>query len=135
MNKGYLEEKYRYWQVKSHERNMSDQLASSNCPTPFFKRTHPQIPIVFSPDQMSTEIEQIADSSIDTQESLGLSNRFELSYSPLPDPSCFMRLFRPIILILLSTVDRLRNQFSVSKTIAAQLIRHDLPRLSRMASQ
>jgi len=43
-----------------------------------------------------------------------------------------MRLLRPIILILLGTVDRLRDKLTVSNTIASQLIRNDLPGLAAM---
>ena len=46
-----------------------------------------------------------------------------------------MRLLYSIILVLLGTVDRLRNQFPISDTITTQLVCHDLPRLTTMTSQ
>ncbi len=70
-----------------------------------------------------------------TQESLSLPNRLELSHPPLPDPGRFMRLLCPIILILLSTVDRLRHHLPMRYSIAAQLISHDLPGFAAMATQ
>jgi hypothetical protein len=41
---------------------------------------------MFSPDQVPTQIEQITDSCVGTQESLSLSSRFELSHPSLSDP-------------------------------------------------
>ena len=61
-----------------------------------------------------------------TQESLCLSPRFELAHPSLPDPGRLMRLLYSIILILFSTVDRLRNQSLMRHAIAAQFIGHDL---------
>ena len=49
-------------------------MVSSYRLTPFFKRTFPEVPIMLSPNQVPTEIEQIADSSMSTQKSLGLPN-------------------------------------------------------------
>ena len=109
--------------------------ASSYYPIPFCKRTDPEITVMLGTYFVPTQIEQIADSSMDTQKPLRLTNRFELSHSSLPDPSRLMRLFRSIILVLLGTVDRLRNQFPMSNTIASQRISHDLPGLIAMTAQ
>ena len=46
-----------------------------------------------------------------------------------------MRLLSPIILILLSAVYHIRHQFSMRHTIAAQLVRHNLPGFSTMTLQ
>ena len=46
-----------------------------------------------------------------------------------------MRLLDPIILILLSTVDRLEHHISVRHTIASQFIGHDLPGFTAMTTQ
>jgi hypothetical protein len=54
-----------------------------------------------------------------SQKPLCLLDRFELPHPPLPDPSRLMGLLSPIILILLGTVDRLRNQFTMCNAIAA----------------
>ena len=43
-----------------------------------------------------------------------------------------MRVLSPIILILLGTVERLRDELTVSNTIASQFIGHDLPGLAAM---
>ena len=70
-----------------------------------------------------------------TQESLSLLGRLKLTHPSLSHPGRLVRLLRPIILILFSTVDRLGHQLSMCYTIAAQLICHDLPRLTAMATQ
>ena len=67
---------------------------------------------------------------MDTQKSLSLHHRFEAPHTSFSHPGRFMRLLCSIILILLSAVDRVRNQFPMSNTIAAQLVSHDLPRLT-----
>jgi len=46
-----------------------------------------------------------------------------------------MRLFSPIILILRSTVNRLGDELTVSNSIAAQFIGHNLPWFAAMVSQ
>ena len=46
-----------------------------------------------------------------------------------------MRLLSAIMLILLSAVDRLGDKLSMRNTITAQLVRHDLPGFSTVASQ
>ena len=54
-----------------------------------------------------------------SKESLRLTNSLKLTHPSLPETSRLMRLLHPIILILLRTVDRLRNQLPVGYTIAA----------------
>ena len=68
-------------------------------------------------------------------ESLCLNHRLELSHSSLSYPCRLMRLLRSIILILLGTVDRLRNQLPVSHAIAAQFVSHDLSGFAAMVTQ
>ena len=51
-------------------------------------------------------------------ESLGLPGQLELTHPSLPYPSRLMRLRCPIIFILLGTVNRLRNQFSMCNALA-----------------
>ena len=89
---------------------------------------------MFSPNQVPAQIEKITDSSMYTQEPLSLPGRFELTHPTLSHPGRLVGLLSPIILILLSTVDCLGDQLTVSNTITAQLIRHDLPRLAAMAA-
>jgi hypothetical protein len=83
---------------------------------------------------MTAQIEKVTDSRMDTQKSLSLLNRFEFTHPSLPHPSHFMRLLSPIILILFSAVYRLGNQLPMSNAITPQLVRHDLPGFSSMAS-
>lgn len=77
---------------------------------------------MLSPDMVSAKVNQICNRSMSIQESLCLPDRFKPSHHPLPHPGRFVRLFCPIILILLGAVDRLRNQFPMSNPIAAQLL-------------
>lgn len=59
--------------------------------------------------------------------------RYRLSAHPtFSHPGCFVRLHCPIVLILLSAVDRLRNNFPVGDAVAPQPVGHDLPRLRAM---
>ena len=67
-----------------------------------------------------------------SNESLRLSHRLESPHPSLSYPGRLVRLFCPIILILLSTVDRCGNQLAMCNTITAQLIRHDLSWLAAM---
>ena len=45
-----------------------------------------------------------------------------------------MRLLCPIILILLRTVDRVRNQFPVCNSVTSQFISHDFPGFAAIVS-
>ena len=58
-------------------------------------------------DFMSTQIEQIGHSRMGTEKPLSLPHRFELPHTSPSNPSRLMGLLGPIILILLSAVDRL----------------------------
>jgi len=82
---------------------------------------------VLCPNQVPAEIEQIGYSSMHTQESLCLPNRFKLAHTPFPYPGRLMRLLCPVILSLFGTVDSLGNELPMGNAIAAQLIRNDLP--------
>jgi len=81
---------------------------------------------------MPSKIEQIRYSGMGAQESLSLADRLKLPHPPLPDPRRLVRLLCPIIFILLSAVDRLRDQFTMGNSVASQLIRHDLSELPSM---
>ena len=70
-----------------------------------------------------------------TQKSLSLPDRLELPHPSLSHPGHLMRLLCSIILILFSAVDGLWNQLSMSNTITAQFVGHDLPRLATMIAQ
>jgi hypothetical protein len=70
-----------------------------------------------------------------TQKSLSLSDRLELPHPSLPDSGRFMRLLSPIVFILLSTVDRLGDQLSMSYAITAQLVSHDLSRFTAVITE
>ena len=84
-------------------------------------------------DFMPTQVKQIGHSGMGTEKSLSLPYGFERPHPSLSHPGRFMGLLCPIILILLSTVDRFRNQLPMSNTIAAQFVSHDLPGFTAMA--
>ena len=65
-----------------------------------------------------------------TQESLSLLDRFERPHPSLPDSGSLMGLLCSVVLILVGAVDRISNQFSVSDSIASQLIGYDLSGLT-----
>ncbi len=81
---------------------------------------------------MPAEIEKIIDCCVCAQESVSLPGRLEPTHPSLSHAGRFMRLLSPIILILLSTVDRFRNQFPMGNAIACQLVSYDLPRFTAM---
>ena len=89
---------------------------------------------MFSPDQVPTQVEKILHHGMRSHEALSLPHRLETTHPSLSNPGRLMRLFRPIIFILFSAVDRLWHQLPVSNAIAAQFVRHDLSRLAAMAS-
>lgn len=68
-------------------------------------------------------------------EPLGLLHRLEAPHSSRSHPGRLMRLFSPIILILLSTVDRLRHKFTMCNITIPQFVCRDLPELTATASQ
>jgi hypothetical protein len=55
----------------------SDLVASSNRPAPFNERTHPEIAVMLGTYQMSTEVEEISDSSVDASVRPKLKVRFQ----------------------------------------------------------
>ncbi|MFT7213171.1 MAG: hypothetical protein ACI9XK_003427 [Granulosicoccus sp.] len=84
---------------------------------------------------MATQIEQTVDSSINTQESLSLFDRFKLrdtgpTHGSLPHPGGLMRRLSSIVGVFLSGVNRCRHQFSMCHTIASQFFRDYLPWLT-----
>ena len=86
-------------------------------------------------DQMPTQIEKVVDSGMGRHKSLRLLHRLEPPHTPLSHPRRFVRLLSPVILILLSTVDRSRNQLPMSNTVTSQFVGHDLPGFTAMVSQ
>ena len=130
----------RYWQVKFLEPGKSRHSSSSNRPVPLIKRSDPEIPVILSPDQMPSQVEQVADrsracpalSGMGTQKSLRLTCRFEPTHPSLPNSGRLVRLLCPIILILLSTVDRLGYQLPMCDAVTSQLVSHNLPGFTTM---
>ena len=68
------------------------------------------------------------------QESLSLPNRLELSHPSFLYPDRLMGLLSLTILILFGAVDRIRYQFAMGNTVAAQFICNDLSRLAAMTA-
>ena len=80
-NEGRIE---RHRQVNFLRPRHSGAGSSSNGPTPFSERTDPELPIMPSPDQVSTQVKQIMNRSMGSDESLSLAYRFELSHAAFP---------------------------------------------------
>ena len=68
---------------------------------------------MFSADFMSAQVKQVGNSGMSTEESLRLSRRLESSHPSLPHPSRLVRLLGSVVLILLSTVDRVPGEFLI----------------------
>ena len=77
---------------------------------------------MLGPNQVPAKIEQVTDNRMCTHKTLSLSDRLESPHPPLSNPGRLMRLLGPIILILLSTVNRLWHELAMCNTIA-ELIR------------
>ena len=69
-----------------------------------------------------------------TQKPLSLPYRFESSHPPFPDPGRLMGLLCSIVCVPICDMDGLWNQLSMSNTITPQLVCHDLPGFTTMAS-
>ena len=69
-----------------------------------------------------------------SHEPLRLTDRLKSPHPSFPGPGRLMRLLRPIILILLCTVDRLWHQLTMCNTIAAHFTGHDLSGLASVRS-
>jgi hypothetical protein len=80
-------------------------------------------------------VEWVVDSCVERYKSLGLSKGFELSHPSFPDPGRFMRLLGSIILILLSAMNHIRHQLSISNAITLQFVGHYLPGFTAMTPQ
>ena len=107
-------------------------LESSYRPAPISERTGPKIPIVFSADQMPTQVEQVTDGGMRTQEPLSLPSRFELTHPSLPYPGRLVGLLYAIVLILVGTMNHIRYQLSMCNAITAQLVSDDLSGFASM---
>ncbi len=70
-----------------------------------------------------------------SHKSLRLPSRLESPHTPLPHLSRLMGLLSPIILILLSAVDRFWDQLTMSDSIALQLVGHDFSWLAAIITQ
>ncbi len=68
------------------------------------------------------------------QKSLSLPYRFKFPHSSLSHPGWLMRLLDPIICILGSVVDGLRDELPAGNAIAAQFVSDDLPWLTILGS-
>ena len=89
---------------------------------------------MFSPDQVPSKIEQIADGSMGGDESLRLAHRFESPHPTLSNPGRLVGLLSAVILILFGTVDRFRNQLPVGHPVTSQLVSYDFPGFASMRS-
>ena len=68
-------------------------------------------------------------------EALSLLDRFEATHTALPDTRWLVGKFSSIIRILLSVMNCIGDQFSMSYAVAFQLVGHDLSWLLAMCLQ
>ena len=68
-----------------------------------------------------------------TQKSLSLPGRLEFPHSPLPHSGRLMGLLDSIVGILVSHMDRFRDDLPMGDPITSQLIGDDLPGFNAMA--
>jgi hypothetical protein len=72
--------------------------------------------------EVSPHSKQILDGGVDTEESLSLSSRLESSHLAFSLSSRLVRDLNPVVLVLPSCVGNRWNQFSMSGTVASQLV-------------
>ncbi len=75
-----------------------------------------------SPQRVASYAEEILDESMNGQESLRLTWRFELSHLPLTLPRRLMRDFGAIVLVLLGAMADGRHDAPMRRRIASQLV-------------
>ena len=85
--------------------------------------------------QVPAKIEQIIHSGMNTQESLRLPRRLEAAHTPFSHTSRLVRKLCPVISILGCIMNGFRDEFSMRNTIASQLVRHNLSRLTMVIFQ
>ncbi len=89
---------------------------------------------MLSANQEPSKIKQITNSDMRTEAPSSLFHCLEPPHTSFSQPSRLTRLLYSIILILLRTVDRVRNQFPVSDTVTSQFISHDFPGFAAIVS-
>ena len=69
-----------------------------------------------------------------SHKSLSLPHRLESPHPSLPEPRRLMGLLCPVILILLSAVDRIGNQLTMCHSITTQFVGNDFPGFAAIVS-
>ena len=72
--------------------------------------------------QVSSDAEEVLDKSMNGQESLGLTRRFEPSHLPFTLPRRLVRDLGSIVLVLVGAVDDGWHDLAVSGAVASQLV-------------
>jgi len=85
--------------------------------------------------KVAAQIEEVRDSSVDTDESFRLQHGLETSHPPLSQPGRLMRQLSAIVRVPTGVVDRVRQPPTMGHRITAQLARHDRPGLTTMAGK
>ena len=85
--------------------------------------------------QVTANVEQVADESVHGQESLRLTGRFEPAHVPLALPCGLVGDFGAIVLVSVRNVSDGRHDRSVRSPVAAQLVGDQPPRLTLLALQ
>jgi hypothetical protein len=86
-------------------------------------------------DQVTSQVEQVVNGCMDTQEFAGLFCRLQTSHPTFPHPGWCVRLFYSIVGILGHSVNGLGDQFTMSDAVTSQFNCNDSPGFVAMASQ
>ncbi len=84
---------------------------------------------------MTSQLEQVVNGRMDTQEFAGLFCRLESPHPALPQPGVFVRLLYPIVGILGRIVTGLGDQLTMCDAVTPLSVCHDSPGFTAMASQ
>ena len=101
---------------------------------PHMERTRSQQAVVGSPQQVTSNTEEILNESVHRQEALRVSGRLEAPHLALTLSGRLMRDLRSIVLVLLGAVDNGRHDGSVGSCVAAKLVGDHPSRLTALST-
>ena len=94
---------------------------------PSEERATSKLSVMTRLQQVSSDAEEVLDKSMNGQESLGLTRRFEPSHLPFTLPRRLVRDLGPIVLVLVGAVDDGWHDLAVSGAVASQLVGDEPP--------
>ena len=94
---------------------------------PSEERATSKLSVMTRLQQVSSDAEEVLDKSMNGQESLGLTRRFEPSHLPFTLPRRLVRDLGSIVLVLVGAVDDGWHDLAVSGAVASQLVGDEPP--------